>query len=154
MTNKLKVETDVPNEIALTRVFDAPRHLVIKAMTTPDLIKRWLGGKRSEITTVEFDARVGGRYRFVFELPDGGGFQFSGEIKELTDDRIVYTEQFNDLPNPALVTATYVEAAGKTTMRVVVRFDTPELRDMVLATGMTEGAAETYDNLDALVQTL
>ena len=88
MTNKLQVAIDVPNEVHLTRVFNAPRRLVIKAMTTPELVKRWLGGKRAEMAKVEFDPRAGGKYLFVFKLPNGGGFQFSGEIEEFSEDRI------------------------------------------------------------------
>jgi uncharacterized protein YndB with AHSA1/START domain len=153
-TSKLKVETDVPNEVAMTRVFDAPRRLVMKAMMTPELIKQWLGGKRAEVPTAEFDARVGGRYKFVFKQPNGSGFQFSGVVQELSEDRVVYTQQFNDDPGTALVTTTFAEAGGKTTMRVVVRFESQALRDMVLQTGMTEGAGETYDYLEALVKTL
>ena len=154
MTNKLQISTDVPDEIHMTRVFNAPKRLVIKAMTTPELVKKWLGGKRAEMAKVEFDARVGGKYLFVFKMPGGGGFQFSGDIEELSEDRIVYTERFNDMPEPAHVTATYVEENGKTTMRVVVRYPSPEIRDMVLKTGMTEGAGETYDYLENLLTTL
>lgn len=151
---KLKLLPGAPNEIIMEREFDAPRRLVIQAMTTPALIKRWLGGVRATVTSAEVDLRVGGRFRYVFELPDGTGFFFSGEFRELSDDRVVHTEQFNDLPGSSVVTTTWTEAKGKTTMRLVIVYDTAELRDMVFATGMADGAGESYDVLEALVATL
>ena len=138
----------------MTRTFAAPRALVIKAMTTPELIKRWLGGKRSSVVSAEFEPRVGGTYRFVFGLPDGTTFSFSGVIKELSQDRIVHSEIFNDGEGESLVTTTYVEKDGITTMKVVVSFATQEIRDMVAATGMADGAGESYDELAKLLPTL
>jgi uncharacterized protein YndB with AHSA1/START domain len=156
MTSKLMVNTDVPEEIKMTRVFDAPRRLVIKAMTDAELIKRWLGGtgKRSVVTSAVMDARVGGTYRYVFRRPDGGEFSFSGVIREMSEDRIVMTEKFDDYPSESVVTTTWVETGGKTTMTVVVRFESQQIRDMVLETGMAVGAGESYDALESLVATL
>jgi uncharacterized protein YndB with AHSA1/START domain len=149
--NKLKVTADIPTEIHMTRTFAAPRRLLIQAMTTPELVKRWLGGVRATVVSAEMDRRVGGTYRNVFRLPSGDEFSFSGEIRELSDDRIVYTEVFGDQPGHALVTTTFVEHAGETTMTVVMAFPSQELRDMVLATGMADGAGESYDVLERLV---
>jgi uncharacterized protein YndB with AHSA1/START domain len=151
MKNQLIVNTDVPNEIHLTRTFDAPRHLVIEAMTTPALIKRWLGGKRATVTHAECDLRVGGGYKWVFLLPDGNSFYFSGTFREVSPERVVHNERFNEDPNESLVTTTYSERGGKTTVTWVIRFETQAVRDMVLATGMADGAGETYDSLDALL---
>ena len=75
----LTVTTDVPTDICMTRVFDAPRHLVRRAMTEPALIRRWLGNSRSPIIAADVDLRVGGRYRYVFQLPKGGQFAFVGK---------------------------------------------------------------------------
>ena len=152
--SKLQVITDVPNEITMIRTFNAPRHLLVKAMTTPELVKRWLGGTRASVISAEMDLRVGGTYRWRFRRPDGGEFQFSGIIKEVSDDRIVHTERFDDFPSESLVTTTYAEQAGITTMTVTVRFETAEIRDMVLKTGMSDGAGESYDSLEALIKTL
>ena len=151
MTKKLIVNTDVPNEIHMTRTFDAPRHLVIEAMTTPALIKRWLGGKRATVTHAECDLRVGDSYKWGFLLPDGNSFYFSGTFREVSPERVVHNEKFNDDPNESLVTTTYSERDGKTTVTWIIRFETQAVRDMVLATGMAEGAGETYDSLDALL---
>jgi len=76
--NKLKVSTDVPNEIHMTRTFDTPRHLVVQAMTTPELIKRWLGGVRATVLSVEVDLRVGGTYRYVLRPTQGADVAFGG----------------------------------------------------------------------------
>jgi uncharacterized protein YndB with AHSA1/START domain len=153
-SSKLTVSMTDPREIAMTRTFDAPRRLVIKAMMTPELVKRWLGGKRAEVTTVEIDARVGGAYKFGFLNRNGTGFYFAGTYQEISEDRIVYTQAMNGEPGAAVVTTTYAEAAGKTTMTVTVRFDSPQLRDMVAATGMADGAGESYDVLEQLIATL
>jgi uncharacterized protein YndB with AHSA1/START domain len=154
--SNLTVSLDVPNEIRLTRVFDAPRRLVIQAMTKPELMKRWMGGKRATVPSIENDVRVGGSYRYRYRNNrDGSEFTMSGVFREITDDRIVMTQVFNDMPgDPAVVTTTFVEQAGKTTMTVAIAFPTPEIRDMVVATGMAQGAGESYDELANLVASL
>lgn len=152
--SKLTVSTEVPNEIHMTRVFDAPRRLVVKAMSTPELIKRWLGGPRAEVTSAEVDHRVGGSYRYVFRRPDGVSFSFSGVFREVSDERVVHTELFNDDPNGSVVTTTLTEHDGATTMHVVIRFESQQMRDMVVSTGMAVGAGESYDRLEALVTNL
>jgi uncharacterized protein YndB with AHSA1/START domain len=123
-------------------------------MTTPELIKRWLGGVRCTVVTAELDRRVGGRYRNVFRLPDGSEFTFSGVYREISDDRLVHTEAFNDQPGEAVVTITLTETSGKTTMHMVMAFPSQEVRDMVAATGMAEGAGESYDKLDEVLASL
>lgn len=152
--NKLQVSTDVPTEVHFVRVFDAPRRLVIKAMTTPELIKKWMGGKRATVTAAEADLRPGGRYRNAFRTNDGFEFAFVGTYLEISDDRVVFDEQFEGQPGFARVTCTFTEENGKTTMKMVMSFETQELRDQVLATGMADGAAETYVTLDGLLKQL
>jgi len=149
--SKLKVLSGAPNEIVMERVFDAPRSLVIKAMTTPELIKRWLGGVRTTVLTAEVDYRVGGSYRYVFRTHDGYQFQFTGVYREVSDERVVHTEKMDDNPGEAVVTTRLTEANGKTTLHMVMAFDTDEVRDMVFGTGMADGAGESYDKLDELL---
>ena len=151
---KLQVSTDVPTEIHMTREFDAPKRLVLKAMTTPELIKRWLGGLRAEVTAAEADLRPGGRYRNAFRTHSGFEFAFVGTYEEISDDRIVFREQFEGQPGESHITSTFTEVGGKTTMKMVMRFPTQEMRDMVLKTGMTDGAGESYDCLEKLLQQL
>jgi len=136
-------------------VFDAPRRLVIQAMTRPELIKKWVGGKRASVPAIEFDARVGGRYRYQFKnVRDGSEFALSGVIREITDDRIVMTQAMEGQPGEAVVTTTYVEANGKTTLTLAIAFPTKEIRDMVAATGMADGAGESYDVLETVIASL
>ena len=153
--NKLKVTTEVANEIHLTRTFDAPRRLVIKAMTTPELIKRWLGGVRATVVSADVDLRVGGKYRYLFARKrDGEQFAFGGVFREISDERFVQTEAFEGHPGESEVITTWVEREGKTTMNIVIRFESQAVRDMVIKTGMAEGAGESYDQLEALVVSL
>jgi uncharacterized protein YndB with AHSA1/START domain len=151
---KLQVTTDVPTDIKMTRTFDAPRRLVMRAMTEPALIKQWLGNSRSAIVAADVDFRVGGNYRYVFRRGDGVEFSFTGVYREIGEDRVVHSERFDDNPEEATITTTWVEHGGKTTMTLVMRFSSQAVRDMVVATGMESGAAESYDNLAALVAKL
>jgi uncharacterized protein YndB with AHSA1/START domain len=151
---KLHISTDIPTEVHFTRVFDAPRRLVIKAMTTPELIKKWMGGKRAVVTATEHDLRPGGRYRNAFRTHDGFEFAFVGTYQEVSDDRIVFEESFEGQPGSSRITATFTEEGGKTTMKMVMSFPTQEMRDSVLATGMADGMAETYETLEKLLQQL
>jgi uncharacterized protein YndB with AHSA1/START domain len=153
--HKLEIATDVPNEIHMTRAFAAPRRLVIRAMTTPELLQRWLGGERATVVSATVDLRVGGKYRHLYKRRrDGGEFAFVGEFREISDARIVYVESFEGQPGEALVTASYDERDGQTILKLVMRFPSQAIRDMVLATGMSEGAGESYDHLEALLATL
>jgi uncharacterized protein YndB with AHSA1/START domain len=151
---KLKMSTDVPNEVHFVRVFDAPKRLVIKAMTTPELIKKWMGGKRAVVTAAEADVRPGGRYRNAFKTNDGFEFAFVGTYKEISDDRIVFEEELEGQPGAAQITCTFTEEGGKTTMKMVMGFASQEMRDQVLATGMADGMAETYETLETLLKQL
>jgi uncharacterized protein YndB with AHSA1/START domain len=152
--NKLTVSTDVPTEIHMARSFDAPRHLVHKAMSEPALLERWLGGVRARVASAEIDLRVGGSYRYVFDLPDGSSFFFAGVFREVGDDRIVHSELFNGEPPGSVVTTTFTEQGGKTTVKWVIAFESQEIRDMVLSTGMADGAGESYDELEKLLASL
>jgi uncharacterized protein YndB with AHSA1/START domain len=150
---KLQVNIDVPEEIQMIRTFDAPRRLVHQAMTQPELIKKWLGGKRTTVLSAEVDLRVGGKYRYVFDRKDGGGqFAFTGVFREISEGRTVHTESMEGMPGESVVTTVLVEKDGKTTMTATMRFPTREMRDFVVSTGMAEGAGESYDFLEALLQ--
>ena len=154
--SKLEVDiTSSPTEIRMTRVFDAPRRLVLKAMTTPELVKKWMGGKRAIVTEASHDLRAGGEYKNAYRTHDGFEFFFSGTYEEVSEDRVVFTERFNGDPNASSrITMTLDENNGKTTMRMVMAFASQELRDQVVQTGMADGAAETYESLDALLANL
>jgi uncharacterized protein YndB with AHSA1/START domain len=151
-TGTLKVTTPTDLEIVLTRVFDAPRHLVWDAFTKPELLKRWFGPRGWSLTVCEVDLRVGGGFRFVLRGPDGRDMGMRGVYREITPpERSVHMESFDDYPGESQVTAVFVEVEGKTTLTVTVLYPSKEIRDIVIQTGMEHGAAESYDKLAELL---
>ena len=155
-TSGLVVTLPSDLEIAMSRTFDAPRALVFKAFTDPELIPNWWG-QRDSITVIDkLDLRPGGEWRFVQHTPDGTEYGFHGEFREITPpERITWTFEFEGMPGHVLVeTVTFTEAAGKTTISTISTFDTIEDRDGMLAAGMESGAAESYDRLAELLATM
>ena len=147
-TGTLKVTTPSDREIVMVRVFDAPRHLVWRAFTRPELIQRWLGPHGWTLPVCEVDLSVGGKYRYVGEGPDGTRLGWGGTFKELVpEERIVHTESFDDYPGEALITSIWTESGGKTTLTLTMLLASKEIRDAIIATGMEHGAAESYDRL-------
>ena len=105
-------------QILITREFDAPKHLVYKAWTTPELVRRWWSARRGEVTIAEIDLRVGGTWRYVMVTDDGFEVGFHGEYREIVpDERIVCTEVYEGMPDAeALNTLTFTETDGRTTL--------------------------------------
>jgi uncharacterized protein YndB with AHSA1/START domain len=148
----LKVTTPTDREIVMTRVFDAPRHLVWDAFTRPDLLRRWFGPRGWALVVCEVDLRVGGGFRFVLRGPDGQEMGMRGVYRELVPpERSVHVESFDDYPGEAQVTAVFVEQGGQTTLTATVLYPSREVRDLVLQSGMEHGAAESYDKLAELL---
>ena len=122
-TAKVMLPTD--GQILITREFDAPKHLVYKAWTTPELVKRWWSGNRGEMTIAEIDLRVGGAWRYVMVTDGGFEVAFHGEYREIVpDERIVSTEVYEGMPAGApeegtLNTATFTEVDGRTTLTIL-----------------------------------
>jgi uncharacterized protein YndB with AHSA1/START domain len=146
-------------QILITRDFDAPRHLVYKAYTTPELIKRWWSGDRGEVTSAEVDLRVGGRWRFV--MTANGGFEvgFHGEYREIIpNERIVSTEIYEGAPEAealaATVTHTFAEHAGRTTLTILMQLPNQEVRDTIVNSGMEGGMQEGMDHLEQVALSL
>ena len=147
-TGTLEVSTPSDREVVLRRVFDAPRSLVFDALTKPELLKRWFGADRSPMVDCEVDLRAGGRWVFVLRHRDGDEMRMRGEYREIArPERLVYTESFDGYPGESLVTAILSERDGKTTLTATILCESREIRDAFLATGMEDGAAETYDRL-------
>ena len=148
----LQITTPTDREIVMTRVFDAPRRLVFEALTKPELLKRWLGVRRGwSMAVCEIDLRVGGALRYVWRK-DSKGIEMGmrGVYREIVPaERIVNTETFDDpwFPGEALDTMVLVEQGGKTTLTTTVLYDSQEIRDGVLKSGMERGVAESYDQL-------
>ena len=155
-TRSAVVTLPASTQIMITRQFDAPRHLVYRAWTTPDLIRRWWAGDRGEVTSAEVDLRPGGRWRYVMTANGGFEVAFHGEYREIVpDERIVCTEVFEGMPDAAAVsTATFAEQDGQTTLTILVEHTSQEHRDMHLNSGMEEGMNESLDYLEQVAASL
>lgn len=154
--NKLVITTPSDLEIAMTRAFDAPRALVWETFTRPEHVRQWWGCKHLEVTVCEIDLRVGGAYRYVGHTPDGTEVPFKGVYREIVaPERLVFTEIF-DVPmardHESVVTTTFTEKAGKTTVHSVARYDSKETRDAVLGSGMESGVDSSYDRIEELLE--
>jgi uncharacterized protein YndB with AHSA1/START domain len=138
------------------REFNAPRHLVFKAWTTPELIKRWWNAKRGVVTLAEVDLRVGGKWRWVMMADGGFEVAFHGEYREIApDERLVYTEVFEGAPESgALNTMTLAEADGRTTATMLMDFRNQADRDAVIASGMEDGLQDALDLLEEVAVSL
>jgi uncharacterized protein YndB with AHSA1/START domain len=153
MRNKgtLKLTTPSEREVAMTRVFDAPRELVFEAWTKPELLKRWLYGPDDwSLAVCTLDLKVGGAFRFEWRHGAGEHMGMSGVYREIVaSERLVFTEVWDEdwTGGEVVVTMTFVEAAGKTTMTQTVRYSSQVARDAALKTGMEHGAATSYDRL-------
>jgi uncharacterized protein YndB with AHSA1/START domain len=156
-SESFKVTTHSDHEIRMTRLFNAPRHLVFEAMTTPEHVKQWWGrlGEGYSVPVCEIDLRVGGSWRFVNRHPKGEA-AFHGEYREIAaPSRLVFTEIFEQFPDSvSVVTTDFADEGGKTRMTAIVRYPSPEVREMVLKSGMSQGAGISYDRLEDLVATL
>jgi uncharacterized protein YndB with AHSA1/START domain len=156
-TETLKITTPSDREIAMTRVFDAPRTLVFDAHTKPELVKQWLGvfGGWS-LAVCEIDLRVGGSFRYVWRKSNGREMKMRGVYREIVPaERIVSTEEFDDpwYEGEAVGTLVLVEHAGKTTLTNTVRYESTAVRDAVLASPMEHGVVASYDKLAEVLAT-
>jgi uncharacterized protein YndB with AHSA1/START domain len=143
-------------QILITREFDAPKHLVYKAWTTPELVKRWWSGGQGEVTIAEIDLRVGGMWRYVIVSDEGYEVGFHGEYREIVpDERIVSTEVYEGMPDgQALDTLTLTEADGRTTLTILVQHSSKEHRDAHINSGMEAGMQKSMDLLEQVAVSL
>lgn len=141
-------------QILITREFDAPRRLVYRAWTSPELVKRWYAGRRGEMTSVEIDLREGGRWRYVMLAHGEFEVAFHGEFREiLPDERIVSTEIYEGMPDAeALTTTTFAETNGRTTLEILVQHASKNDRDSHLNSGMEAGMNESLDLLEQVAR--
>ena len=146
-------------QILITREFDAPKHLVYEAWSTPELVRRWWHAKRGEVTVVEIDLRVGGAWRYVMVADGGLEVGFHGEYREIVpNERIVSTEVYEGIPNAedhaALNTLTLTEQDGRTTLAILVEHATREDRDGQIESGMEDGLQDALDLLEEIAVSL
>ena len=154
-TRTLQVTTPSPREIAMTRVFDAPRTMVWDALTRPALVKRWLGVRAGwTMPSCEIDLRVGGSYRYLWRSPKGQEMGMGGVFREIVaPQRFVATEKFDQqrYEGDALGTTVLTEKNGKTTLTTTVLYASQKTRDAVLESPMKDGVGESYDQLEAVL---
>jgi uncharacterized protein YndB with AHSA1/START domain len=150
-------------EILITRTVNAPPHLVYRAWTTPELVKKWWPGRRGEMTVAEMDFRVGGAWRFVMVAHGEFEVAFHGTYREIApNERIVHTEAM-EMPGTApdsedgavLNTVTFEASDGGATL-VSIRTDAGarELRDMIARSGMEGGVREQFEIIEELAASL
>ena len=149
-SQKANVTLPADEQILITRGFEAPKDLVYKAFTTPELVKGWWAGKRGEVTHVEVDLRVGGHWRYVMTAEGGFVVGFHGEYREIVPhERMVSTEVFEGMPDASsLNTLTLTEVDGRTTMEVLVEHESQGHRDGHINSGMEGGMQEAMDQLE------
>lgn len=151
----LQVTTPSDTEIGLSRVFDAPRHLVWDAITKPELVSRWLLGPDGwSMPICDIDLQVGGKYRYVWRHPSKGDMGCGGVFREIEPPaRLVNTEQFDNpwYAGEALVTQSLTEEDGRTTLLMIIRYESKEVRDQIIKSGMETGVAVSYDRLDKIL---
>jgi uncharacterized protein YndB with AHSA1/START domain len=143
-------------QILITREFDAPKHLVYQAWTTPELVKRWWSGGHGEVTIADIDLRVGGMWRYVMIANEGFEVAFHGEYREIVpDERLVTTEVYEGMPEgEALDTLTLTEADGRTTLTILVQHSSKEHRDAHINSGMEAGMQKSMDLLEQVAVSL
>jgi uncharacterized protein YndB with AHSA1/START domain len=151
-----KVTLPADDQILITREFDAPRHLVYRAWTEPELVRRWWTANRGEMTVAEIDLRVGGTWRYVMVADGGIEVAFHGEYREIVpNERIVSTEVFEGMPDAQAVdTLTLAEVDGRTTMKILVQHQSKEHRDAHIESGMEAGLQDALDLLEQVASSL
>jgi len=152
----LKLTTPSDREIAMTRVFDAPRQLVFDAHTKPDLVRQWLLGPPGwSMPVCEMDVRVGGTYRWLWRHDTNGTeMGMGGVYREIVaPERLVTTERFDEAwyPGEALNTLVLIEQGGRTTLTQTMRYESRDARDAVIKSNMEKGVAASYDRLADLL---
>jgi uncharacterized protein YndB with AHSA1/START domain len=146
-------------QILITREFDAPKHLVYRAWTTPELVKRWWCGHQGKMTIAEIDLRVGGRWRYVMVADGGHEVAFHGTYREIVpNERIVNTEVYEMPGAPddegVLNIVTFTEADGRTTLTQLVQAASKEVRDAIMSSGMEVGMQQQMDLLEQVAISL
>jgi len=155
-TGTLTLTMPTEREIVMTRVFEAPRRLVFDAFTKPELLRRWLLGPDGwSMPVCDIDLKVGGSYRYVWRHDtDGVEMSAAGVYREIVlGERVVATERFEPpwYPGEALVSMALVEAGGRTTLTQTLRYESREVRDVVLRSPMASGVEASLDRLEGFL---
>jgi uncharacterized protein YndB with AHSA1/START domain len=158
--DKAQVTLPSDREVKVLRSFRAPRALVYRAYTEPELVRRWLGSPGWSMPVCDMDVKVGGRFQWRWRSDaDGSEFGFSGTYREVQPpSKIVHTEAYEPgtvgggYPDKdAIVTITFAEEGGMTTLSTLIDYGSKEARDAAVATGMTDGMEQSYQLLDRVL---
>jgi uncharacterized protein YndB with AHSA1/START domain len=161
-----KLQTQINKEtleLIMTRVLNAPRQLVWDAFTKPELVSKWWGPRVFQTIVKEMDVRPGGVWHYCmhgiegeWKDKDACGKAYYEEV--VAPEKLVYKDVFadvdgNDLPDMpvALVTVTFEENEGKTTMISTTKYATLEDLQKVVEMGVEEGYGETLDRLEEML---
>jgi uncharacterized protein YndB with AHSA1/START domain len=149
---QITAEPGIP-QVIIEREFDAPRHLVFRAFTDPELIVQWFGPRDLTMTIDEYDVRDGGRWRYISTDADGNEYGFHGLFHGTpSPDGTVQTFEFEGMPgHVTLDTMTLVERDGRTLVRTVSSFQSIEDRDGMVASGMEHGVHDSHERLTELL---
>lgn len=145
-------------ELFITREFNAPRELVYRAHTEPEIFAQWLGPRDLSIDFEVFEPVSGGRWRFLNVDQDGNEYAFHGTFHEVTPTRIIQTFEFEGLPETghvSLETLTLEDLGnGRTKLTTHAVYQTVADRDGMVEAGMESGVTEGYEKLDDILLTL
>jgi len=154
--NKTTIKAEASEqELFITREFEAPREMVFKAFTTPELIVQWLGPRELKMKLDKFEPKAGGSYRYVHIDPAGNEYGFHGVVHEVfAPQRIIQTFEFEGLPEAGhvtLETSRFEELPGNRT-RVTIQsvFQSVTDRDGMMQAGMERGVNDSHNRLDEL----
>ena len=159
---RAKLTLPTAEQILIERGFDAPRHLVYQAYTTPELVKRWWHANRGEVTSVEIDLRVGGKWRYVMTACGGPEVGFHGEYCEIVpNERLVSTEFYEGVPEgvseddaTTLNTATFTETEGRTKLTILIEAKNRMTRDAIIDSGMEAGLQDALRLLEEITSSV
>jgi uncharacterized protein YndB with AHSA1/START domain len=152
--NKVTVTAEPgKQELFITREFDAPRELVFKAHTDPNLYVQWLGPHGYEMILETFEPVSGGKYRYIHKDKDGNAFGFHGTFHEMSVERMVQTFEFEGYPGHVSLDSMSLEELPGNRTRVTIHsiFQSVEDRDGMIQSGMERGVSEGYERLDGIL---
>ena len=157
--NKIAVTAEPgKQEVFITREFDAPRELVYKAHTDPNLYAQWLGPRGYEMILETFEPHSGGRYRYIHKDQNGNEFAFHGVFHEISEERMIQTFEFEGLPESGHVTLDTMRLeqlpGNRTRVTIQSLFQSVSDRDGMVRSGMEHGMREGYERLDEVLENL
>jgi len=143
-------------EYVMSREFNAPRELVYRAHTDPELIANWWGQRASTTVIDQFDLRIGGSWRYIQKQDDGVEYAFRGEFIEIVpNEKLVMTFEFEPMPGHVVQDShVFEDVDGGTRLTTTSTFASPEDLQGMLQSGMESGANESWDQLAELVEGL